>query len=82
MESKAPRFFFVAHMRRYSTSRLVKRDMFPDTMADVRAALPLPYRAIPCSQMFSVIDQNVIGTYRGCLWSLRCVVTDVFLPFR
>lgn len=77
-----PAFFFVAHMRRYSTSRLVKRDMFPDTMADVRAALPLPYRAIPCSQMFSVIDPNVIETYRGCLWLLRCVVTDLFLPFR
>lgn len=44
--------------------------------------LPLPFRAIPCSQLFSVIDPNVIETYRGCLWLLRCVVTDLFLPFR
>jgi len=32
-------------------------------MADVRAALPLPYRAIPCSQMFSVIDPK-------CYWDI------------
>ena len=70
MESKGPRFF-VAHMRRYSTPRHVPSFNGSCTCCP-KHTLPLSLtKQIPCSQMLSLIDPNVIQTYRGFLWLLR-----------